>query len=342
MDALLVLVVVLHPDPAQDLHRRDLPQPLRRVARVGRRQEGHAVRPDRRRQFLTLFLLCGQPPLLGAPPVAGDPVGRGVGAQPGGGDGGYDLQGVAHRLGHQFQTVEGPDGREHVGRVGPLPTAGPEQPALAETLQERVQQEAFRAAGEQAGAELAEDRGVEARVGQLQRQGVLPVDAAAGGVRRLPIREVLGELEDGHQGEPPGRRGRLTARGEEVGEGRVLVDRAEFVAHAHERMPFGEGRPRDAGGFVGDGRHGTGLQGHGRAPGRREADGRATILPAPGPPLPIPGIRQQYQVRGRASMPWRVSNQQAPRSEVQRTPRALMLAPSQGPEIHFEGFCNTL
>ncbi len=41
--------------------------------------------------------------------------------------------------------------------------------------------------------ELAEHRGVEAGIGQLQRQGVLPVDAAAQRIKGLTVRESFGE-----------------------------------------------------------------------------------------------------------------------------------------------------
>ena len=70
----------------------------------------------------------------------------------------------------------------------------------------------------QAGAELAEHGEVEAGVGQLQAEGVLPVDAAADGVGGLAIGEPLGELQDGDQGQPPGGLRRPSPVGEQGGE----------------------------------------------------------------------------------------------------------------------------
>jgi hypothetical protein len=59
-------------------------------------------------------------------------------------------------------------------------------------------------AGDEAGAELAEDREVEAGVVQLQAQEVLPVDAGADGVGGLAIGEPLGVLEGRDQRQSPG------------------------------------------------------------------------------------------------------------------------------------------
>ena len=53
---------------------------------------------------------------------------------------------------------------------------------------------------EEAGAKLAQHRGIEARVVHLKRQQVFPVQPGADGISRLPIREVFRELEDGDEG----------------------------------------------------------------------------------------------------------------------------------------------
>jgi hypothetical protein len=88
---------------------------------------------------LAFFLFRWQPALFGAPSVAGDPRGRSVVAQPGGGNGGQDLQGVAHRLDHQLEAIERADGPKDVGGVSPLPAARLEQPLFTEARQEQTQ-----------------------------------------------------------------------------------------------------------------------------------------------------------------------------------------------------------
>ena len=94
-------------------------------------------------------------------------------------------------------------------------------------------------------AELAQDRSVEARVGQLQTEQVLPVDAAADRLGRAPVRQVLGKLEQGHKGQPPRAFRRLPAMGEERRELGVGEDRPKLVAQAQKGIASGKGRPGD-------------------------------------------------------------------------------------------------
>ena len=154
-----------------------------------------------------------------------------------------------------------------MGRVGALAGTGLEQAAVLAGLEHLVQEEPFGPAGGEAAAELGEDGEVESGVVELEAEGVLPVDAAADGVGGLSIGEVLGELHDGDQGEPPGGQCGLSAPGVEVGEVAVAEDGAEFVAEPEVGIPLGEGGAGDAGGQLGDGRDGAGLQGHGGTSG---------------------------------------------------------------------------
>jgi hypothetical protein len=57
----------------------------------------------------------------------------------------------------------------------------------------------------------------------------------------LPIGQVLPELEQGDQGQPPRRQPRLAEPGEQVGEVRVGEDGAELVTKAEERVALAEG-----------------------------------------------------------------------------------------------------
>jgi hypothetical protein len=85
------------------------------------------------------------------------------------------------------------------------------------------------------------------------------------GVGRLAVGQVLGELEDRHQRQPPGSQG---------GQPEQRVERRELlVGEGEVRMPLGEGGAGDAGGPIGDGgerlrakRHGGLLMlGHGES-----------------------------------------------------------------------------
>jgi hypothetical protein len=93
---------------------------------------------------------------------------------------------------------------------------------------------------------------IEAGIGQLQAQGVLPVSAAADGVGGLAIGEALDVLENGGQREPSGRGGRLSAGGEQVGELVVAVEWSEFVGDAEAEGALGESGVGDALGLFGD------------------------------------------------------------------------------------------
>jgi hypothetical protein len=133
-----------------------------------------------------------------------------------------------------------------VGRVGALPPRGLEQPQAPAAVQQPLEQHPRRVAVEEAGAELAEHGGVEPRVGQLQPEQVLPVDAGADGLRRRTVGEVFAELQDGDEGQPPGRESGLSAAGIQVGEISVLEDGAEPVAELEIGVAVGEGGVGDA------------------------------------------------------------------------------------------------
>jgi hypothetical protein len=116
-----------------------------------------------------------------------------------------------------------------VGRVAALPAARLEQASRLAHLEQPAEQPLLGAALEQAGAELAQHRGVEAGVGQLQPEQVLPVDARPHRLGRAPVGEVLAELEQGDERQPPRRQPGLAVPGEQVGEVGVGKDGAELV-----------------------------------------------------------------------------------------------------------------
>jgi hypothetical protein len=116
-----------------------------------------------------------------------DPDGIGMSAQPCGCGGGQRIQGCPHGLGHAGETVQGTDRSEHMCGVGTLAASGAQQLVLPTQDQKRIEEMLFQASCHQATAELAQNRGIEARVGQFQSQKVLPIDAAADRIGRPPI-----------------------------------------------------------------------------------------------------------------------------------------------------------
>ena len=115
---------------------------------------------------------------------------------------GHDSQGIerrAQRLAHSLQSVQRTNCGQHVRRVGALPPPPFEQPTTLDPLQEAFQQYRFRPTGDQPSPEFTQDAVVEARIVDLQPKQILPIDAAANRLSRLPIRKTLGELQDGNQ-----------------------------------------------------------------------------------------------------------------------------------------------
>ena len=104
-------------------------------------------------------------------------------------------------------------------------------------------------ARDETGAELAEHAEVKARVGQLEAEGVCPVDAGAHRIGGLPVTEVLQELEHRHKRQSPRGQAGLAPSGVETAEVLVRVERVELVAQTRNSRALGEGRPGDARGL---------------------------------------------------------------------------------------------
>jgi len=60
--------------------------------------------------------------------------------------------------------------------------------------EQRLKEQVLRRPSDQSDATFTEDRGIEPGIRELQAQNVFSVEAAAYGVRRLPIGEPFGEL----------------------------------------------------------------------------------------------------------------------------------------------------
>jgi hypothetical protein len=153
-----------------------------------------------------------------------------------------------------------------VGRVAALPAARLEQPARLARLQELVQETLLGATLEQARAELAQDRVVEAGIVELEAEQVLPVDAGAHRLGGTPVRQVLAELQQGDQRQPPRRQPRLAELREQVGEVFVGEDGAELVAELQQRVALAEGGLGDPRRPLRHGLDRGGLERHGGPP----------------------------------------------------------------------------
>src|SRR5215207_6066198 len=90
---------------------------------------------------------------------------------------------------------------------------------------------------------------VEAGIGQLKPEEVLPIDARPHGFSSLTIAQAFAELHQGDKGEPPGRVGWLAALGIELSEVGVAEDWAQPIAEREVRVTLGKGGASDPGGL---------------------------------------------------------------------------------------------
>jgi len=178
---------------------------------VHRFQQGVAIAAVSQRQLIFLRRGGGHPP--GVDPrgvslaprvvqVAGQPVRRGHRQR---------FQAGPHRLPGKLQPVQVPRRGDYMGGIGPHLPAGRYQPVSGQPLNQRVQHHLVQAAAGDPGPELAQDRVIEAGIGQVKAERIFPVDPGADGLGSLLVGPVLRHLEDRHQGQAARRPGRLAA-----------------------------------------------------------------------------------------------------------------------------------
>jgi hypothetical protein len=164
-----------------------------------------------------------------------------------------------------------------------LAAARLEQARVLQPLQQDRQEPLFGLAREEPRAEGVEHGAVEADIGELQTEQVLPIAAPADRIGGLAIGQPCEELEDRHHREAPGALGRLATGGEEVGEVPIGGKPGELVAQLHGERARGEGGPRDAAGLLGDRGQRWRVVGHGTLLGvhywRCSTPGKARSLP---------------------------------------------------------------
>src|SRR4051794_25006310 len=273
------------PDLPQHRDLGQRPRAFGRSRPVEPVEQGEPVLAHRPRVGLALGRAPRQAAVLDPAGVGLVPRLRDHTAEPVRGDGGELVERGAQGLADQLQPVEDADGGQNVGGVGALPAARLEQAELAAALEQLAEETLLGAALEQPGAELAQDRGVEAGVGQLQPERVLPVDPGAHGFRGPPVGQVLAELQQGGQGQPPRRQPGLAALREEVDEVGVGEDGSQLVTKLEERVALAEGGPGDPCRLLGHGLDRAGLERHGGPP--RRIGYRFPRHRPPGRPRPI-------------------------------------------------------
>ncbi len=116
-----------------------------------------------------------------------------------------------------------------MGRVGPLPAAFLEQAGRTGGIQHAAEQPSLGIMLEQSGTELTQDAVIEAGIGKVEGEQVLPVDPRPNGLGGLTVAQTLTELHEGHQSQAPRGVARLASPRVEVGEIALGEDRTDPV-----------------------------------------------------------------------------------------------------------------
>ena len=195
-----------HGDGGQVRQARGHSRPVQRV------EQAEAVPADLDGVGVALPAGAGEAHVLDPAVVAFVPLGWCDRAQPPGGRDGERGQRRARRPAQQLEAVQVAHGGQHVRAVRALAPARLEQAALAGRIQHAGEQALGGIAAAQPAAELAEHAVVEARVGEVGGEQVLPVDPRPDGLGRLAVAQPLAELHERDESQPPGCVGRLAQR----------------------------------------------------------------------------------------------------------------------------------
>ena len=157
---------------------------------------------------------------------------------------------MAHRFTSAFQTMESSDHAKHMGRVGPLTPARRYPFPCPAQLQDGIEHAVLdRPSTKRVRNSL---KTVLSKPGSVRSnaKAIFPIDPAANSLRRLPIRQAIGELHDENQGQAPWRLRGLTAAGIKTRKHLVAIDRPQLIAQTEPCVAFGKGRPGNTGSFL--------------------------------------------------------------------------------------------
>ena len=259
-----IVPCVMHPPHvAQRLHHRHRASRSRCARIVQGVEQEEPVRANLQRESFALLPALGQAIVLNAMRIALEPSRLSDHANPVRNNGGQIIESGAQRLGDEFQKMQVMHGPQHMRAVGALLAARLDQTAGLEPLEHGVQQQMLRLAGDKAGPELGEHAEVEPGISQLEPQRVLPVDPGPDSVGGLPIAEVLEELEDRDQSQPPRRKGGLPPARVEPSEVLILVEDAKFIPQPGHNVALRESCPGNSHGLGRDLTNRLGMKAHG-------------------------------------------------------------------------------
>lgn len=231
---------LLEPARTQRLHGWDVPPPSGRGRSGDGPQQWAALHTDLRGQGVAGGLFRRQARVRKPLSGASEPHGWHPGLAPVWRNRGPHLERRAPCFATALQPIARLDGRQHRRGVGALTALSRAQPLLADPRQHGRAQQECRLARAQALAALAQDRGLDARGGPIQGQGLCPVTPRPHGIRSLGVRETCGTLHNGEQGERC--RGFRWSSGVRKERSKVWmrIERPSGVSQAPRGLPCGE------------------------------------------------------------------------------------------------------
>ncbi|ANZ21803.1 hypothetical protein SNOUR_42905 [Streptomyces noursei ATCC 11455] len=126
-----------------------------------------------------------------------------------------------------------------MGGVGALFATGTDQGGIAAVVHQPVEHQSLQAVPGQPTAEAGQHAGVEAGIGQLRPDRVLPIDRTDGHRGSLPVGQVLGELKHRDQRQHRRRHPRGTTDPEAPVNGSSAKTSAKRSRTRIARLPFG-------------------------------------------------------------------------------------------------------
>jgi hypothetical protein len=207
-----------------------------------------AVAPDGDGKRVSVIGLFGETIIRTPLPIAEKPLRGDLVLHPCGGDLGSRIQGMRPCVPHNLQAVELTYCRHHVGGIRALGPTRFEETPIDKQGEHLGQEVLFRPTRDQPGPKLAQDRKIEASIGEFQPSGLLPINASPYGISGLSIGQVLRKLQDGDEGQAPGRFGWLSDVGIQAGQLVMALKRPQCIAHLPIPIPTGKGCARDFGG----------------------------------------------------------------------------------------------
>jgi hypothetical protein len=262
--------VLLDPRLSEDGNRRDLAAPARSRCLSESAEPLDAIGADLFGIGIALGCALGSAGCLETCAIARQPVGGPLVAEP---IRGHERQIIARRT-ERFpptcQAIERPDSGHDRGGVGARPSPSFPPATGVKPGQQDSEAHLFRSPWHQTCPKRGEDRVVNARIGELQPHGILPVETTAHRIRRLPSGQGVRTRPNGDSREAPRRFCRWPTRRIERAKGRLIIDRPQPSPPLHAPGGTWKSGLGHTPSFLGNRMDSMGSKGHDVSPSSRE------------------------------------------------------------------------